>query len=68
MIPLSASLKTKITSLKVKSFLVFSYDERLSLAHPNEHIIPETEAMYVINLIRSLLYYFEMKVTAYEKL
>jgi hypothetical protein len=32
-----------------------------SLAHPNQAIVPEPEAMYLINLARSLLHYIEMK-------
>ena len=32
-----------------------------SVAHPNEFVVPEPEAMYLINLARSLLYYLEMK-------
>jgi hypothetical protein len=30
-------------------------------AHPNEEVLPEPEAMYLINLTRSLLHYLEMK-------
>lgn len=30
-------------------------------AHPNEQVLPEPEAMYMINLARSLLHYLEMK-------
>lgn len=30
-------------------------------AHPNEAIVDEAEAMYLINLARSLFYYMEMK-------
>lgn len=32
-----------------------------SVAHPNEFVLPEPEAMYLINLARSLLHYLEMK-------
>lgn len=32
-----------------------------SVAHPNEELVPEPEAMYLINLARSLLHYIEMK-------
>ena len=32
-----------------------------SVAHPNEAIVPEPEAMYLVNLTRSLLHYIEMK-------
>ena len=32
-----------------------------SVAHPNDSIVPEPEAMYLINLARSLLHYVEMK-------
>lgn len=32
-----------------------------SVAHPNEAIVPEPEAMYLVNLARSLLHYIEMK-------
>jgi hypothetical protein len=32
-----------------------------SVAHPNELVLPEPEAMYLINLARSLLCYLEMK-------
>ncbi|WP_072790780.1 abortive infection family protein [Duganella sacchari] len=34
-----------------------------SMAHPNSAIVPEPEAMYLINLARSLLHYVEMKRT-----
>jgi hypothetical protein len=36
-----------------------------SVAHPNEAIVPEPEAMYLINLSRSLLHYLEMKRLSY---
>jgi len=32
-----------------------------SVAHPNELVVPEAEAMYLINMARSLLHYVEMK-------
>jgi len=33
-----------------------------SVAHPNEEVMPQAEAMFLINLIRSLLHFIEMKV------
>lgn len=33
-----------------------------SVAHPNEEVMPQSEAMFLINLIRSLLHFIEMKV------
>lgn len=33
-----------------------------SVAHPNDAIMPQAEAMFLINLIRSLLHFIEMKV------
>jgi hypothetical protein len=33
-----------------------------SVAHPNEAVMPQAEAMFLINLIRSLLHFIEMKV------
>lgn len=35
-----------------------------SVAHPNEEVMPQAEAMFLINLIRSLLHFIEMKVRA----
>ena len=32
-----------------------------SVAHPNEAVVPHAEAMYLINMARSLLHYVEMK-------
>jgi len=32
-----------------------------SVAHPNEAVVPQAEAMYLINMARSLLHYVEMK-------
>lgn len=32
-----------------------------SVAHPNETVVPEPEAMYLVNLARSMLHYLEMK-------
>lgn len=32
-----------------------------SVAHPNETVVPQAEAMYLINMARSLLHYVEMK-------
>lgn len=34
-----------------------------SVAHPNDEVVPEPEAMYLINMARSLLHYIEMKCT-----
>ncbi|SIT41082.1 conserved hypothetical protein [Paraburkholderia ribeironis] len=33
-----------------------------SVAHPNEEVVPEAEAMFLINMIRSMLHYIEMKL------
>lgn len=33
-----------------------------SVAHPNDTVMPQAEAMFLINLIRSLLHFIEMKV------
>lgn len=33
-----------------------------SLAHPNDSLLPESEAMLVINTVRSLLHYFDSKL------
>jgi hypothetical protein len=33
-----------------------------SVAHPNEEVVPEPEAMFLINAIRSILHYIEMKL------
>jgi hypothetical protein len=35
-----------------------------SIAHPNETVIPQAEAMFLINLMRSLLHFIEMRVHA----
>jgi Abortive infection C-terminus len=32
-----------------------------SVAHPNDTVVPEPEAMYLVNLARSVLHYLEMK-------
>lgn len=32
-----------------------------SVAHPNDTVLPEPEAMYMVNLARSVLHYLEMK-------
>ncbi|MEZ0605719.1 abortive infection family protein [Paraburkholderia sp. IW21] len=33
-----------------------------SVAHPNVEVVPEPEAMFLINMIRSMLHYIEMKL------
>ena len=37
---------------------------RLSVAHPNEQLLMDEEAMLVVNIVRTLLYYFNTKFTS----
>ena len=38
---------------------------RLSVAHPNEHLLENEEAMLVVNITRTLLYYLDAKFVAH---
>lgn len=50
--------------LKFSAALVEGFNtlrNNASVAHPNEAVVPEPEAMYLVNVARSLLHYIEMK-------
>jgi len=52
------------SALKASSSIIEAINtlrNNASVAHPNEAVVPEPEAMYLINLARSLLHYLEMK-------
>jgi hypothetical protein len=52
------------SALKASSSIIEAINtlrNNASVAHPNEEVVPEPEAMYLINLAKSLLHYIEMK-------
>lgn len=52
------------SALKASSSIIEAINtlrNNASVAHPNEAVVPEPEAMYLVNLARSLLHYIEMK-------
>jgi hypothetical protein len=55
------------SALKASSSIIEAINtlrNNASVAHPNEAVVPEPEAMYLVNLARSLLHYIEMKRVA----
>ena len=38
---------------------------KLSVAHPNEQLLGDDEAMLVVNITRTLLHYFDAKFASY---